>query len=131
MCRVNNLDDSLVDGLIDDMKQKTWASSEDLAGYEGLMKGTLHNMSPEELKSWADKQVYIALGNIMTWLATMRIDACPMEWFISEKYDEVLGLTEKGLSSVLVLPVGFRHEDDPYAQRPKIRYSEDYLISHI
>lgn len=131
LCRVWNLDDSLVDDYLEDMIQKTWAKQEDLAGYENMMKGFLKNLDQNQLESWADKQIYIALGNIMTCLAMMEIDACPMEWFIKEKYDEILKLGEKDLSSVLVLPIGYRHSDDDYAKRPKIRYSEQHLFTEI
>lgn len=131
LCRVWKLDDSLVDDYINDMIEKTWASPEDLAWYEWMMKWFLKNMDQSWLETWADKQIYVALGNIMTCLAMMEIDACPMEWFINEKYDEILKLDDKDLSSVLVLPVWYRHSDDDYAKRPKIRYSEEHLFSEI
>ena len=44
-----------------------------------------------------------------------------MEGFIPEKYDEVLGLKEKNLSSVLVLPVGYRAKDDIMTKQKKVR----------
>jgi nitroreductase len=28
---------------------------------------------------WIDKQIYIALGNVMTVCANMKIDSCPVE----------------------------------------------------
>jgi nitroreductase len=131
LCRVWNLDESLVDNYIDDTIEKTGATKEDLAGYTGMMKGFMNNMDEAWLQNWADKQIYIALGNIMTCLALMEIDACPMEGFINEKYDEVLWLKEKNLSSVLLLPIGYRHMDDVYATKPKIRYNEEKLFTEI
>lgn len=67
----------------------------------------------------------------MTALADMHIDACPMEGFIAAKYDEILGLTELGLSSVVVLPVGFRSVDDETAGRAKVRYETNEVILEI
>ena len=67
----------------------------------------------------------------MTALADMQIDACPMEGFIASKYDEILGLTELGLSSVVVLPVGFRSADDETAGRAKVRYEKEEIILEI
>jgi nitroreductase len=58
-----------------------------------MMLGFIGNTPEEAKKTWADKQIYIALGNTMTALADMQIDSCPMEGFIASKYDEVLGLT--------------------------------------
>jgi nitroreductase/dihydropteridine reductase len=47
-------------------------------------------MSDDEKAIWASKQVYIALGNVMTILANMRIDSCAMEGINPQKYDEIL-----------------------------------------
>ena len=129
LCRKTALDASLVESYIADMIQKTGAPAEALAGYKNMMLGFIQNLSPEIAASWAEKQVYIALGNALTIAASMKIDACPMEGFSKVEYDRVLGLSEMGLASVLVLPVGYRASDDDYATRPKIRYkSEDVII---
>jgi hypothetical protein len=44
-----------------------------------------------------------------------------MEGFIPEQYDEILGLKAHNLKSALVLPVGFRAEDDPMKDLAKVR----------
>ena len=48
------------------------------------------NKTDEEIKIWAVNQAYLALGNLLTVCAHEGIDACPMEGFNAEKYDEVL-----------------------------------------
>ena len=70
---------------------------------------------------WNKNQAYLAMGNLLTVCALEKIDACPMEGFISEKYDEVLKLGEQNLTSVLVMPVGFRAEDDYMKDLKKVR----------
>ncbi|MFL1896265.1 NAD(P)H-dependent oxidoreductase [Aquimarina sp. 2-A2] len=75
----------------------------------------------EDITNWAAKQAYLAMGNLLTVCATEQIDACPMEGFIPEKYDEILNLSENDLSSVLVLPVGYRAEDDMFSKLQKVR----------
>lgn len=75
----------------------------------------------EELFLWNKNQAYIALGNLMTVCATEQIDACPMEGFSPEKYDEILGLKNHNLKSVLVMPVGFRAADDYMKDLKKVR----------
>lgn len=67
------------------------------------------------------KQTYIALGNLLTVCAFEKIDSCPMEGFIPAKVDEVLDLKAKNLKSALLLPVGFRAEDDFMAKEKKVR----------
>jgi nitroreductase len=75
----------------------------------------------EDYHTWAKKQAYIALGNLMTACAIEKIDACPMEGFEPNKYDEILNLKEKGLQSVLVCPVGYRSQEDAVADLNKVR----------
>ena len=71
----------------------------------------------------------IALGNLLTVCAVEQIDACPMEGFVPAKYDEILGLNEQNLTATLVLPVGFRAEDDYMKDLKKVRKNlEDVVI---
>ena len=56
-------------------------------------------------EAWLTCQAYIALWNLITWLAVLWIDACPIEWFSNEKYDELLNLKEKNLSSKVILAI--------------------------
>ena len=81
----------------------------------------MQNMSQEEQQEWSIKQVYIAIGNLMTVCAVERIDSCPMEGFDRAKYDAILNLKEKGLKSVLLLPVGYRSKDDMFSEFKKVR----------
>ena len=77
--------------------------------------------STEEISNWATKQAYLAMGNLLTVCAIEEIDACPMEGFIPEKYNEILNLNDLGLTSVLVLPIGYRAEDDMFSGFEKVR----------
>jgi len=71
------------------------------------------------------------MGNILTVCAIEKIDACPMEGFIPEKYDEILNLNDLGLSSVLVLPIGYRAQDDMFSGFKKVRRSIDNTVITI
>lgn len=75
----------------------------------------------EEIAEWATKQAYLALGTLLTVCATEGIDACPMEGFEPEKYEDLLKLEPKNLKPVLVLPVGYRAEDDIFSEFKKVR----------
>lgn len=96
--------------------------------FREYLKNVIASKSTEDLASWAKNQAYLALGNLLTVCAQERIDSCPMEGFIPEKYDEVLNLTSKNLSSVLVLPVGFRAEDDFMKDQKKVRKHLDEIV---
>ena len=57
----------------------------------------------------------------MTVCAIEGIDSCPMEGFIPEKIDELLNLKDLNLKSILMLPVGFRADDDVMNGMQKVR----------
>ena len=79
------------------------------------------NKSTEEIQQSAIYQTYIILGNLMTVCAVEKIDACPMEGFNPKKVDELLNLKDQNLQSVLLLPVGFRAQDDIMSGMKKVR----------
>jgi len=96
--------------------------------FKEFLTAEIDKKSQEELLSWNKNQAYLALGNLLTVCALEKIDACPMEGFIPEKYDEVLGLSEKNLTSTLVLPVGFRANDDYMKDLRKVRKNTEDVV---
>ena len=99
--------------------------------FREYLKDLISNQPETDLLAWAKNQAYLAMGNLLTVCAQERIDSCPMEGFIPEKYDEVLQLKEKSLSSVLVLPVGFRAEDDLMKDQKKVRKQLAEIVLEI
>jgi nitroreductase len=97
-----------------------------LAGYLKMLTGSAEAMNAD----WAAKQAYIALGQFMLAAALLGIDTCPMEGFVAEKYDEVLGLQERGLTTAVLCPAGYRATGDRYAESPKVRWSAADVIEH-
>ncbi|MBS9773709.1 MAG: nitroreductase family protein [Tenacibaculum sp.] len=92
---------------------------------------TISKKSQEELYIWNKNQAYIALGNLLTVCAIEKIDACPMEGFISKKYDEILNLEKYNLTSVLTIPVGFRANDDYMKDLKKVRKNTSDIIIEL
>ena len=73
--------------------------------------------SDENIYHWTAKQSYIALGNMMTAAAFIGIDSCPIEGFDKDKVEELLSLdTSKWQVSVLV-PFGYRINEQSSHQR--------------
>ena len=91
------------------------------------MRNNTLSLSDDATVNWMSKQLYIALGNVMTVLADLRIDSCPMEGFVPEKIDEILGLEEKGYKSVLLLPIGYRADDDQAQHYATVRHPKDVV----
>ena len=105
-----------------DLEKEIRGTSEDIIEkYRKQLKGIFSNKSTIEKQESAINQAYIALGNLMTVCAIEKIDACPMEGFNAQKFDEVLDLKEDSLKSVLVLPVGYRADDDFMSTLKKVR----------
>lgn len=120
-----------VDEYIARAAQTRGVTVESLDGFKNMITGIISSRSPAEQRVWAEKQAYIALGQIMTAAAALEIDTCPMEGFVPSKVDEILDLQAKGLASVLMLPVGFRAEDDKYASTPKVRLGLDQFVQTL
>lgn len=126
LCSELNVGAERVEKFMDRIVEVRGVERSSLDGYRDMLVNAVSN---EGAQTWHDKQTYITLGNLMTSAAYMGIDACPMEGFDAAKYDEILGLTEKGLKSVLVVPIGHRAEDDMYAKLPKVRKElNDFVI---
>lgn len=123
LCIDTKIDTETIQNYFKRVKAIRNTPDEILAPFREFMIDTFSKKTDEELKTWASKQAYIALGNLLTVCGAEKIDSCPMEGFIPEKYDEVLGLEAHGLSSVLVLPVGYRAEDDMFSDMNKVRKS--------
>ncbi|TDQ31260.1 NAD(P)H-dependent oxidoreductase [Zeaxanthinibacter enoshimensis] len=113
------------------IKQVRGTSDEILEPYKEQMLATFAGWDQKQVEEWARNQAYLALGNLLTICAFRKIDSCPMEGFLPSGYDELLGLDKRGLSSVLVLPVGYRAEDDMFSGFKKVRRSMDKTIIHI
>lgn len=64
----------------------------------------------EAIQAWQTHQVYIALGVLLTSLASMGLDSTPMEGINIDKYDEILG--REKYRPVLAVLVGRHAEDD-------------------
>ncbi|MFA5916982.1 MAG: NAD(P)H-dependent oxidoreductase [Candidatus Gracilibacteria bacterium] len=131
LCRIINLDDKFVDKNLDAMVEQRGTSRENLVGYEQRVKGYLKDLGENGKEYFGTKQVFLALGNLLTVLAIKKIDSCTIGGFIPEKYDEILNLKQKGLASVIALPIGYRSEEDKYGKLKKVRFSREEVVEMI
>lgn len=99
-----------------------------LSSFEEYLVSSFSDKQSDELNIWSTNQAYLALGNLLTVCAIEKIDACPIEGFDPDKYDELLQLNEKGLQSVIVLAVGYRADDDMFSGFDKVRRGVDEVI---
>lgn len=106
----------------------------DLAELQGL-KNMLHNsilaLPQPEQQLWAKNQAYIALGNFLSAAASLKVDTCPMEGFVTEEIDKILGLPEKNLSTAVMATAGYRSAGDAAQHAAKVRKNKEELFHLI
>lgn len=131
LCIDTDINDSSVDHYFDLVKKTRNTPENIIGGFRDQLKGIFKNSSPDDLERSAINQAYIILGNLMTVCAIEHIDACPMEGFNAQKFDEILNLSQKKLKSVLLLPVGIRSKDDFMSTQLKVRKSLQDIVFEI
>lgn len=104
-------------------------------GWEAYRQKLLTGYVPrdaEENYQHAARQAYIGLGIALTAAAFEEVDATPMEGFDPAKVDEILGLKERGLRSVTLMPIGYRDsEGDWLVNLKKVRRAKEDFVSVV
>lgn len=100
--------------------------------YRQMLLSSYPQKDAEENFNHAAKQAYIAFGTAITAAAFEGVDSTPIEGFDPAAVDKILGLREKGLRSVVLLPVGYRNTDkDWLVNLTKVRKSKEDLVTLI
>ncbi|MCT1524275.1 MULTISPECIES: nitroreductase family protein [Sphingobacterium] len=80
----------------------------------------------------AARQAYIGFGIAIAAAAELRVDATPMEGFINEQLDELLGLDKLGLKSVTILALGYRDEQNDWlVNLKKVRVNKEEFVINL
>jgi nitroreductase/dihydropteridine reductase len=113
------------------VKKERNTPDEVIQPFQDFLTNTFSKKEVVETEQWAKNQAYLILGNLLTVCAQQQIDSCPMEGFVPEEIDQLLGLQEKGLKSTLLLPVGYRSDDDAMSQLKKVRRPQQEMVSFV
>ena len=104
-------------------------------GWENYRKQLLSSYpqkDEEENFNHAAKQAYIAFSHALIAAAYEAVDATPLEGFDPEAVDKILGLREKGLRSAVLLPLGYRKEEDEWlVDLVKVRKPMEEMVTVI
>ncbi|TNE52985.1 MAG: NAD(P)H-dependent oxidoreductase [Bacteroidetes bacterium] len=130
-CVKSDINDELIESYLGQVAKIREQSPQQLSGYGSFMKKKLSEQSPEERSVWASKQLYIVLGHLLHAAAQLKVDSTPIEGFEKEAFDEILGLHQKGLKSVVACALGYRSEDDYNQYQKKVRRTSQELITFI
>ena len=131
ICAYSDLTDDHVDAYVENVISTRNSDPESVKNYGGFMKKNFAGMTDEDKLTWASKQAYIALGQLLHTCANLRIDATPMEGFIPERYSEILDLNAKHVTPILVCPIGYRHAEDATQHLNKVRKDHAELFKII
>ncbi len=91
----------------------------------------IHKTVMQDLTAWTTKQTYLNAGYFLLGVAALGLDAVPLEGFDAALLNREFGLTEKGLTSVIIVAVGYRAENDFNAPLPKSRLPLDQIITTV
>ncbi|MCM4164105.1 MULTISPECIES: NAD(P)H-dependent oxidoreductase [unclassified Arenibacter] len=123
--------EELVDDYLENVSATRGIPSNDLQGYADFMKSKLMPLSESAKATWTSRQTYIALGNLLSAAADLKIDTCPMEGFDNAQFNEILGLKEKGLNTAVLVAIGYRSREDETQHYKKVRKKKKNLITYI
>jgi nitroreductase len=123
-----NIGDEEVDDYVKNTSITREASIESLGGYANFIKSYIKPLTEDDKNVWTSKQTYLAMGNLLNVAAELKIDVSPMEGFVPEKVNELLGLEKLGYTASLLAPLGYRHDEDATQHYKKVRKSQEDLF---
>ena len=128
----DNISEEQVSTYIVQIATERGVGMETLDGLRQSLLNTVTKNTAEQTFQWAARQAYIAFGTAIAAAATEAVDATPMEGFDAAALDKLLGLKEKGLRSVTLLPLGYRDTtNDWLANQKKVRREKEKLFLDV
>ncbi|AFM05451.1 nitroreductase [Bernardetia litoralis DSM 6794] len=93
----------------------------------------IHKYDLKDLQHWMEKQVYLNIGGFLLGVASLKIDATPMEGIDVKALDEEFGLREKGFTAITAVSIGYRAESDfnSTEKTPKSRLPKSEIFTEI
>ena len=127
----NNIDPTYISDYFTQISTTREIPLETLTPFRESISNHIQRLSAEEVMTWADKQSYIVLGNLMFAAAIENVDTCPMEGFKQEIIDEILGLDSQIEKVSVTLALGYRSAEDEFQNFKKVRKPNDKLFKFI
>jgi len=128
---ITNFGETEIDASIANTTKTRGLPADALKGYGDFMKSKIVALPEDVRNTWASKQTYLALGNLMNAASELKIDVTPMEGFEPAQVNEILGLGKLGLNATLLATIGYRHEEDATQHYAKVRKSNEELFINL
>ncbi len=121
-----------IDAVVKQMEEERGGANPLLTQYYENLKATYLPRDERTNYEHAARQAYIALGFALLAAAEHGVDSTPMEGFDPAEVDKILGLREKGLRSVILMPLGYREaEGDWLLPLKKVRKPAETMVTRI
>ncbi len=124
-----NMDETYVDRFMEIAATTRGVGKNTLAGYAKAINGFVSQMPQDTIVHWNTRQVYLALGTLMTSAAMLGLDTCPMEGLVPRDYDRILGIGTD-YATVCGCAIGYRSVEDKYGKTPKVRFPKSHVIEY-
>jgi nitroreductase len=121
-----------INGMFDLVNEERGIRNEGWEAYRQQLLNSYPQRDAETNYQHAARQAYIGVGTALIAAAEEQVDATPMEGFDPAKVDEILKLRERGLRSVVLLPLGYRaDEGDWLVNLKKVRRPREQFITEL
>lgn len=119
-----------INAMFDLVNEERGFKNEGWEAYRQMLLNTYPQRDAETNYQHAARQAYIGVGTALIAAAEEKVDSTPMEGFDPAKVDEILKLRERGLRSVVLLPLGYRaDEGDWLVNLKKVRRPREQFIT--
>lgn len=126
-----DVEPNYLDGYFRHISEVREQTSESLQLFRNNIEYFLNTFQQDHKISWAEKQAYIALGNLMFAAALENVDTCPMEGFITDKLEQLLDINTELEKIAVTLALGYRAGDDTFQHLKKVRKPDEKLFKFI
>ena len=133
-CSKTDISDKYLAHVTDKEDQDGRFATEELKKQNLSAKKLFTNIHRHDLKDaqhWMEKQVYLNIGTLLLGAGAMKIDAVPMEGIDTKALDEEFDLRSQGYTSLVMVALGYRAEDDFNAKLPKSRLPEEEIFTEL
>ena len=129
LCTRTDLEVPFVEEFIASTAEQRGVTVESLQVYRDVVVDFMTKLTPSERLEWSQRQTYLALQRLMDAAALLEVDTCPIEGFVAPKYNEILELESQNLTASVCCAIGYRSQEDKYAELPKSRYPVAQIFS--
>lgn len=118
--------------MFDLTNEERGAKNEGWENYRNMLLGSYPQRGAEINFQHAARQAYIGLSMALIAAAFEDVDSTPIEGFDPKSLDEILGLGDRGLRSVAILPLGYRAESgDWLVGLKKVRRPIEQFVTEV